>query len=294
MMHPMAFRFFLGLDGGGSLCRARLTDQNGTTIGEAESGSCNIRLGTKTAWASINTAIDLCLRKAGLDEAKDRQNIRAVFGLAGFAQTDDPALLSHTHGLGSLTVTSDAHIACTGAFGETDGAILILGTGSAGYGRVNGREVSVGGWGFEVSDHGSGSWIGRKAVEYALLALDGLWEKTPLTGMIMESFNHDPKAVVSWTSTARPKNYASLAPTVFDAEQRHDTTARMIIDAAARDTSAMIQRLVELGAPSVCLSGGISSRLEPFLTPQAKSFLHIPLADPLAGAILLARRVKEE
>jgi len=110
----------------------------------------------------------------------------------------------------------------------------------------------------------------------------------------MESFNHDPKAVVSWTSTGRPKDYANLAPMVFDAEQHHDTTARMIIDAAARDTSAMIQRLVELGAPSVCLSGGISSRLEPFLTPQAKSFLHIPLADPLAGAILLARRVKEE
>lgn len=284
-----SFRFFLGLDGGGSHCRVRLVDRNGTIISEATAGACNIRLGTQTAWYEINIALDRCLDNAGLNRSGTRKDICALFGLAGFAQSDGRDFLAFEHGLRALTVTSDARIACAGAFGNADGAILILGTGSAGYGWIKGRELSVGGWGSELSDHASGSWIGRKALEYALLAMDGLWGKSTLTDSLMTSFGHDPKAVVCWASTARPADYARHAPTVVDAATNNDPTARMIVGAAARDASGIIQRLSELGAPSVCLSGGLARHLEPFMDSCARARLVPALADPLAGAVLLAR-----
>ena len=46
--------------------------------------------------------------------------------------------------------------------------IVIAGTGSIAYGRNReGQTARAGGWGFAISDEGSGHWIGRAAVAAA-------------------------------------------------------------------------------------------------------------------------------
>ena len=44
---------FLGVDGGGTRCRARLADAAGHILGEGTAGPANIRLGIEAAFASV-------------------------------------------------------------------------------------------------------------------------------------------------------------------------------------------------------------------------------------------------
>ena len=45
--------YYVGIDGGGTSCRARIRDQHGQLIGEGKSGSANILLGVDLAMSSI-------------------------------------------------------------------------------------------------------------------------------------------------------------------------------------------------------------------------------------------------
>ena len=56
-------------------------------------------------------------------------------------------------------------IALEGAIGDGDGAMAILGTGTAYMVRRNGEARPIGGWGFQVGDQGSGARIGRDLLE---------------------------------------------------------------------------------------------------------------------------------
>ncbi len=70
-------------------------------------------------------------------------------------------------------VVGDAVIALEAAFGPGPGVIAISGTGSMIYGRdAKGLTARAGGWGFAVSDEGSGHWIGQKAISSILRARD--------------------------------------------------------------------------------------------------------------------------
>ncbi len=67
-------------------------------------------------------------------------------------------------------------IALEAAFGSGPGVIVIAGTGSIAYGRnAEGQTARAGGWGFAISDEGSGHWIGRTAVAAAI----GAWDEDP-------------------------------------------------------------------------------------------------------------------
>src|SRR5215469_550115 len=107
----------------------------------------------------------------------------------------------------SVAVETDAHTACLGAFGGRDGAILILGTGSVGYALIGGRPQSVGGWGFEISDDGSGAQTGCEAVRAAVRAHDGLGPASDFTHAVMARFGGHPRDVVAWVNNARPAEY---------------------------------------------------------------------------------------
>ena len=44
---------YLGVDGGGTRCRARIEDKHGIVLGEGGSGPATMRLGLDKAWRSI-------------------------------------------------------------------------------------------------------------------------------------------------------------------------------------------------------------------------------------------------
>src|SRR5207244_11027766 len=105
----------------------------------------------------------------------------AGIGLAGLGRRGaETALNKIAHPFASVTFISDGMAACLGAHSGADGAIVVAGTGSVGVGLIGGREIRLAGYGFPVSDEGSGADIGLQVVRLALRAFDRRGEMSAL------------------------------------------------------------------------------------------------------------------
>ena len=173
-------RFYLGVDGGGTGCRARIEDEDGTVLGQGLSGPATIRLGIDEAWASISRAFGAAIEEAGFGAGELARTFAGI-GLAGIGRKGAlEALQAIAHPFARIAFVSDGVGACLGAHSGQDGAIVIAGTGSIGLGFVDGRDLRVGGYGFPISDEGSGADLGLKAVQLALRAHDGRHDRSAL------------------------------------------------------------------------------------------------------------------
>src|SRR5262249_19406525 len=131
-------------------------------------------------------------------------------------------------------IVTDAEAACVGAHGGRDGAVVIVGTGSIGWGIIDGQRHRVGGRGLAGSGEGSGAWIGREAIRRTLWAHDGLVEWTPLLDRVFARFDRDAHAIVRWTATALPRDYGDIAPLVTEEAARGDFAAIELARLAAQ------------------------------------------------------------
>jgi glucosamine kinase len=61
---------YVGIDGGGTSCRARIRDHQGRLLGEANGGSANILLGVELALQSINETVSIAAKSASLDHSQ--------------------------------------------------------------------------------------------------------------------------------------------------------------------------------------------------------------------------------
>ena len=278
----------LGIDGGGTRCRARLTGWTGRILGQATTGPANIRLGLQESLAAIRDATRQCLEQAGLQGMEEK--ITACLALAGacepLALTQAQALPLPFH---RAVFTSDARAACIGAHDGRDGAIVITGTGSVAWGMVGERTFRAGGWGFPLSDEGSGAWLGSTGLSQVLHAHDGLRPWTKLLHSLFERFQSDPHAIVRWTRHAGPHDYAVLAPVICTHAKEGDAAALDLIASAAAHADTLTTKMVELGAPRLSLLGGLSDSIQPYLAARTRQLLAPPLGDALSGALQLAR-----
>jgi glucosamine kinase len=279
----------LGVDGGGTSCRARLCAFSGRLLGEAATGPANLRLGLQQSFAEIVGAATQCLNQAGLPHSH-LGKIVACLALAG---ASEPAHLaaaqSYPHPFRRAIIITDAHAACLGAHGDNDGGVIVAGTGTVGWAVVGGRTHRVGGWGMPISDEGSGAWLGCEAIRRLLWALDGRIAWTGLLRALGDKFGADPHAVVTWAQSASPGDFGSLAPDVFEHATRDDPIAHELVGLAAGHVDVLADRLVTLGATRLALVGGCAPFLAPSLSERTKSHLVEPAGDALSGALGLAR-----
>jgi glucosamine kinase len=110
-----------------------------------------------------------------------------------------------------------------------------------------------------------------------------------MTEEVLGFFNGSAREIVDWTGRASPTDYAAFAPMVMDYAADGDAVAEAIVQGAALRLDRLIRVLLERGAPSCCLMGGIAARMRPWLAASIRERLSEPLGDPLDGAILLAR-----
>ncbi|HTZ34479.1 MAG TPA: BadF/BadG/BcrA/BcrD ATPase family protein [Stellaceae bacterium] len=278
----------LGVDGGGTRCRARLARRSGEVLAEGEAGPANLRLGHGEAFAAVLDAAGQCFAAAGLRN-RDLAHTDACLALAGASEPSDLAAARRRPlPFRRTVIVSDAEAACLGAHGGGDGAIVVVGTGSIGWAIVDGHRHRVGGWGFAVSDEGSGAWLGREAIRRALWAHDGRAGWTPLLAAVFDRFARDPHAIVRWTATARPGDYARVAALVAAEAQRGDAAGVELMRAAAAHIDALAARLVAIGARRVAPVGGLAQAIAPYLATETRRRLVAPQQDALAGALRLA------
>src|SRR3954462_9740917 len=280
---------YLGIDGGGTRCRARIEDKNGWPLGESNAGPATTRIGVEKTWRSIMEATEAAAANAGLARA-DFARMHAAIGLAGLGRRGAEAALNKiTHPFASVIFISDGMAACLGAHSGTDGAIVVTGTGSVGVGLIGGREIRLAGYGFPVSDEGSGADIGLQVVRLALRAADRRGELTPLLSEVLDAFDHDPYQAVAWSEEARATDYAAFAPIVIRHANQGDPIGRRIVERAADAIGDLLDLFLARGIERLSLVGGLADAIKPWLTPDLRERLKRPDADAAAGALLVAR-----
>ena len=281
---------FVGVDGGGTGCRARLENAEGCLLGTGIAGPAALRIGIDSAFAEVEKACRAALEEARLGP-NSLSSVHAGIGLAGVGRKGALEQLTlRPHPFRSVVYAHDATIACIGAHGDRDGAIVIVGTGSIGFAIVGAREFRVGGYGFPISDEGSGADLGLHAIRLALRAHDERAVGTSLTREVMTRFHNDPFEVVAWTEHATATDYATFAPLVMRHADAGDPIARRIVRDAAEQIDELARRLSECGALPIALLGGLASSMQPWLAPDVQRRL-VPIeGDAVDGALHLARR----
>ena len=282
---------FLGVDGGGTRCRARLCDSAGRSLGDGQAGPANLRYGVEESFAAVADAARQCLDAAGLPMQLFEQTAACV-ALAG---ASEPIYLAaaraYPHPFHAIFVTTDAHAACVGAHGERDGGIVIAGTGTIGWAQIGGRHYRVGGWGFPVSDEGSGAWLGCEAARRVLWAHDGRIAWTGLLRAVYADFHDDPHELVRWMSAARTRDFGRLAKAVTVHALEGDPVASELMRLAAAHIEALAMRLAAFGARRIALVGGLAAAIEPLLSMEVRQLLVPPEGDAVAGALHIAMQL---
>jgi glucosamine kinase len=171
---------------------------------------------------------------------------------------------------------------------KRDGGIIVAGTGTIGWGQIGRRQYRVGGWGFPVSDEGSGAWLGCEAARRVLWAHDGRIAWSGLLREIYGHFHSDPHELVRWMSAARPRDFGHFAKAVTVHALHDDPVASDLMRLAATHIEALAMRLDDFGMKRIALVGGLAAAIEPWLSAEVGRLLVEPDGDALAGALHLA------
>ena len=294
---------FLGIDGGGSKTACAVGDESSILGTWVAGGSNVVRVGEQQARVELQAAIRQACAVAGVAPSVV---CGACVGIAGAARPEVNRVVQQIVAelvAGDVEVVGDMEIALEDAFGSGPGVVVIAGTGSIAYGRNPcGETARAGGWGFAVSDEGSGHWIGRRAVSAVLRARDeGV--ANALDEAIQREWNtHTLEQLVRKANASPPPDFAALLPAVTRAaEESANMLAAGILHAAGDELAALglavVHRLFPDGIAHVAMSGGVfrhsSLVRDNFcqrLRFEAPGVLINPeLADPLQGAVQRAR-----
>jgi glucosamine kinase len=304
-------RIFLGVDGGGSKTSCIIGDENSVLGTGTSAGSNVVRVGEARARESLGAAVREACAAASISPTRIE---KTCVGIAGGALPEVAAVVRRLVSdfvSGDVGVVGDMVIAMEAAFGAGPGVIVIAGTGSIAYGRNSaGQTARAGGWGFAISDEGSGHWIGRLAVAASMRAFDeaGADAAGPLLEGIMKSWGVTTRDQVVVAANAALKidathDFAALLPAVLSAAEAGDARARTTLTQAGAELATLakivIGRLFGSGeSVPVAVSGGVFSNCEQvrqaFYDRLRVVFSQVlpsaAVIDPAKGALELARR----
>ncbi len=306
-----AMPYYLGIDGGGTKTRFLLADETKVLARSTTGGSNIVRLGEQQARESLLAGIRQVCDVAQISTGQ----IRALcVGIAGAARPESAekirSILSPVFpeiATTKLEIVGDTVIALEAAFGGGPGVIVISGTGSIACGRdANGYTARAGGWGFAISDDGSGHWIGRRAVTEILAARDQGAE-TALTAMVFEAWKlGNIDELVQLANAIPSPDFPRLFPIVLRAASEGDAVARGLLTEAGGELAQLayivIRRLAPQGSASalpVAMTGSVFRQSadvrQVFYNELQTRFPGIDVredpVDPVEGALAQAKRL---
>lgn len=285
-------KYYLGVDGGGTNCRIRLADESLNTLADAAGGRSNLQIeGGEPAWKSIAAGTEEVFAKAGIDHS-ETANTFACFGMAGGRlPSAREAFAKRPWPFAGVVVYDDIDIARAGAHGGEDGAVIIVGTGSAALAMVEGHRHQCGGWGFHVGDQMSGAILGRELVRRSVEATDELVPGSALTEAVVERLGGSLDAVMDWSfQDRRPADYGALMPLFFEYYEMRDPVALDLMDLQFSYIDNYVAWFRKRGATRMAAVGGLGTRLYPLLIARYGDFIVHPQHEPLHGAVILARQ----
>lgn len=291
-------RICLGIDGGGSGCRARARLADGRVTADFSGGPANVYSDPDTAIANITAlarrTVGAACEMLGIEE--HRATVSAALGLAGASELGAAPRLRAALGFAQIEVTGDVEAALSGAFHHHDGIIAAIGTGSVYAGQIGGIMRRRGGYGFILGDEGSGAWLGRAALQRTLHARDGLIATAALGESLWSRYGA-LAGMLEFTRSARPTDYAALAPIIIEHAHQGCPMARALLDEAGDWVCRAIASLQPPAGPAlpVAFVGGLGGVLADDLAARERlPWPRVaPLGSPLDGALWRATRLSE-
>lgn len=280
---------FIGIDGGGSKCRAIISNIKGDILGTGLGGPANPFYGVQRALSSIVEASENALVDANL-ENKSLVNLVAGVGLAGVNLPElFQKLQEWKHPFAQMFLTTDMDIANIGAHNGQQGAVIIVGTGSCGFISLPGSKHTFGGHGFPIGDKASGAWMGLQAIEHTLLVLDGFSTDSLLAIKVCEYFSVDTGYELSQNFVGQAsREYAKIASLVFECADKGDTKALEIVNEGIEYLTILAETLLEDRSTRLCMIGGLSTYFMSRLEPKLASLFSDVCSQPEFGALQFA------
>lgn len=279
----MTDRGLLGIDGGGSSCRAALV--LGARRHDVVLGPANVTTDFEGAVETLRTAIHTLAAKTGV-APETVFSARAHLGLAGVTNPAIAARVAAALPLTDAVVTGDRPTTIAGALANADGAVAAIGTGSFLGRQIGGQARGLGGWGFHLGDQASGAWLTRRCLEEVMLSVDGLVAGTDLSRRMLAHFGDTPDAIIAFARTARPADLASHAPAIAAAAEAGDALGRRLMGEGADYIRSGLAVLGWAPGERLCLTGGLG--------PAYARWLGVPVVpargSALDGALRLAAR----
>lgn len=283
--------YLVGLDGGGTSCRAAVRSPDGTRT-DGAAGPANVTSDFEGAITTIATQIDALLPRAA------ERTFSAFLGLAGvtgpqMARRVETALAA-LYPLARIRAAGDQVTMAVGALGPADGGLIGVGTGSFVARQSGGQVTSLGGRGLILGDQGSGGWLGLRLMQEVMLTHDGLRAPTPLATALLAEHDHDPARIIAFARAARPADFATLAPRILAAATQGEPLALGLMQEGA---AYLTQGLMALGwqaGERLCLGGGLGAAYQPYLGAALRAAIVPPEGSALDGALALAARLATE
>ena len=181
-------KLFLGIDGGGTKTAVCLLDENKNIIAQAQSGPSSYDTVTQEVFkVNISDA---------LSKLTYEGEIVSVFaGLGGICNENDANVVRNTLLMievlknAIIEVDNDVANAFYSVFGEENGIVAIIGTGSVAYGIKDGKSHRCGGYCYQEGDAGSSYDLGRKALQYYAKVIDKRMPETDFSKAIGHYIN---------------------------------------------------------------------------------------------------------
>jgi glucosamine kinase len=283
-------RFLIGVDGGGTGTRLRLTDREGRLLGTGDAGPSALGQGGEQAWRHIGQALGLAARQAGIETPQPSQCAIGL-GLSGVSVASQAQhFLGLNPGYAVLALDGDGWTTVLGAHGGKPGAVVAAGTGTVGEVlREDGSRACLSGWGWIAGDEGSGAWLGLQAVRRAQAALDGREPGGTLSDKVLDVIGRERIAINAWNAAAGQAGYASLARLVFDCADS-DLFAATLIDEAVHELEKLSHALDPEGRLPLALCGSIALRLAPRFFPALRARCVPAQGDSAEGGLHLVRQ----
>lgn len=287
-------KYYLGVDGGGTKTEFVWMNEKDEIIHRELRGSSNPNdIGKDKMIADMVTAVSKNM-------PPDADSVSICMGLSGmgFSGCKDELIsaLKKNDKVGLVDVCSDVQIALDAAY-DGDGCIVIIGTGSVGYLRKNGKHSLIGGCGYMIDSSLSGYDLGREVLNAICCEYDGRAGKTLLTKIVLSSTGASAGDLVKLTYIKGKSYVASFAPYVFEAYRRGDKIAEEIIIRRVREWESLLWGVYNAYGEDHCeitLIGGLASEweiLSKYLSPQIKEKISFKLLrDPVVyGALKRAK-----
>ena len=307
-------QYLLGLDCGGTGCRAVVLDSLGKPIGFGSGGPANLAsTSEKVLKVSVKQAVDAAVTSAYPSNSPMQCGpLRVCAGCAGWSAADKRAkfqqFLQELTGCSIIDLRPDFETALFAACRNEPGILLSAGTGAVAIGRSNAGVVyRHDGLGYLLGDLGSGYQIGLGALKHAASNLQLGNPPDALTLAVLQGIGvADLPQLLGWLyPDFQTAKVAALAECVCALADANDEIALSIVSQAAADlidTVDVVRQKLQLEANgpvyvngSLLANSTIVRRLvEANLGRSPLQLLNVNTSPAEAAALLALESLKEK